>query len=240
LMQKNLSLKNIKEAQKNMFSFTAVFVVINIFFLSVGALLYMYAAKNGITVAKTDYLYPTIALKYLGIFPAIVFMLGLTAATFATTDSALTALTTSFCVDFLNFGSKADINSKAAIKTRHAVHIGLSLLMLLTIILFNAVNNEAIVGAIFSVASYTYGPLLGLYAFGLFVSRRQVMDKLTPFICVLSPAICYFLNMYSVKLLGGYIFANELIIVNGMITFVALFVFSSRKSGSPEDRKSER
>src|SRR5476649_2290188 len=123
LMQKNLSLKNIKEAQKNMFSFTGVFVVINIFFLSVGALLYIYAKHNGITVAKTDYLYPTIALNYLGLIPAIVFMLGLTAATFATTDSALTALTTSFCVDFLNFGKKADINSKKMVSTRHWVHI---------------------------------------------------------------------------------------------------------------------
>src|ERR1700761_6559932 len=119
LMQKNLSLKNIKEAQKNMFSFTLVFVIINIFFLSVGALLYMYAAKNGIHVEKTDYLYPTIALKYLGIIPAIVFMLGLTAATFATTDSALTALTTSFCVDFLNFNKKENINSKKMVNTRH-------------------------------------------------------------------------------------------------------------------------
>ncbi len=229
LMQKNLSLKNIKEAQKNMFSFTAVFVVINIFFLSVGALLYIYAAKNGIKVEKTDYLYPTIALKYLGILPAIVFMLGLTAATFATTDSALTALTTSFCVDFLGFGKKAHMNSGTSIKTRHTVHIAFSVLMLLTIVLFNAVNNEAVVGAIFNVASYTYGPLLGLYGFGLFVSKRQVNDRLTPFICVLSPAICYFLNIYSAKLLGGYIFANELIIVNGLITFAALFLFSAKK-----------
>ncbi|GAB3927361.1 sodium:solute symporter [Mucilaginibacter myungsuensis] len=230
LMQKNLSLKNIKEAQKNMFSFTAVFVVINIFFLSVGAMLYMYAAKNGITVAKTDYLYPTIALQYLGIVPAIVFMLGLTAATFATTDSALTALTTSFCVDFLNFGKRKDINSKAAVTTRHIVHIGLSVLMLVTIILFNAVNNDAVVGAIFKVASYTYGPLLGLYSFGLFMSSRQVRDKLTPFICLISPAICYFLSMHSKDWLGGYVFDNELIIVNGLITFVSLLIFSTSKS----------
>jgi len=230
LMQKNLSLKNIKEAQKNMFSFIGVFVIINIFFLSVGALLYMYAAKNGITVAKTDYLYPTIALKYLGVFPAIVFMLGLTAATFATTDSALTALTTSFCVDFLGFRKKADINSKAAITTRHGVHIGFSLLMLLTIVLFNAVNNDAVVGAIFKVASYTYGPLLGLYAFGLFVGKRQVYDKLTPFICLISPAVCYFLSTESKTILGGYVFDNELIIVNGLITFIGLWIFSSKKS----------
>lgn len=239
LMQKNLSLKNIKEAQKNMFSFTAVFVVINIFFLSVGALLYMYAAKNGVAVDKTDYLYPTIALKYLGILPAIVFMLGLTAATFATTDSALTALTTSFCVDFLGFDKKADINSKKMVKARHWVHVAFSVLVLITIILFKILNNEAVVNAIFGVASYTYGPLLGLYSFGLFVKNRRVQDKLTPVICVLSPAICYFLNEYSAKLLGGYIFSYDIIIVNGLITFVGLWLFS-RRSESQEMRKTGR
>lgn len=230
LMQKNLSCKNIGEAQKNMFSFTAVFVVINIFFLSVGALLYLYAAKNGITVAKTDYLYPTIALQYLGTVPAIVFMLGLTAATFATTDSALTALTTSFCVDFLDFNKKADINSKAMVNTRHYVHIAFSALMFLTIILFNAVNNDAVVSAIFKVASYTYGPLLGLYGFGLFLSNRQVNDKLVPFICLISPAVCFFLSTESKTLLGGYVFDNELIIVNGLITFVGLLLTSKAKT----------
>jgi Na+/proline symporter len=232
LMQKNLSCKNIGEAQKNMFSFTTVFVIINIFFLSVGALLYIYATKNGISVEKTDYLYPTIALKYLGLFPAIVFMLGLTAATFATTDSALTALTTSFCVDFLNFNKRADVNSPKMVRTRHYVHIGLSLLMLFTILLFNAVNNDAVVSAIFSVASYTYGPLLGLYCFGLFWSSRQVADKLVPFICLVSPAICYFLaNTNSGKeLMHGYVFTNELIIFNGLITFVGLLLTSSRKT----------
>ena len=229
LMQKNLSLKNIKEAQKNMFSFTAVFVVINIFFLSVGALLYMYAQRNGISVAKTDYLYPTIALQYLGIVPAMVFMLGLTAATFATTDSALTALTTSFCVDFLNFNKRGDVNSKRMINVRHYVHVAFSGLMFLTIILFNALNNDAVVTAIFKVASYTYGPLLGLYSFGLFVSYRQVNDKLVPFICLISPAVCYFLSTESKVLLGGYVFDNELIIVNGLITFAGLWLCSSRK-----------
>src|ERR1700733_10294295 len=168
LMQKNLSLKNIHEAKKNMFSFTAVFVVINIFFLSVGALLWIYANRYGISVEKTDYLYPTIALKYLGLMPAMVFMLGLTAATFATTDSALTALTTSFCVDFLGFDKNKDVNSKKMVRTRHFVHIAFSGLLFLTIVIFNAINNDAVVTAIFKVASYTYGPLLGLYAFGLF------------------------------------------------------------------------
>ncbi len=230
LMQKNLSCKNIGEAQKNMFSFTAVFVIINIFFLSVGALLYLYATKNGISVEKTDYLYPTIALRHLGLVPAIVFMLGLTAATFATTDSALTALTTSFCVDFLNFNKRNDTNSPAMVKVRHYVHIAFSALMFLTIILFNAVNNDAVVSAIFKVASYTYGPLLGLYSFGLFVSSRQVNDKLVPFICLVSPAICYFLSTESSKILGGYVFDNELIIVNGLITFAGLLLTSKAKT----------
>src|ERR1700743_373540 len=222
LMQKNLSMKNIKEAQKNMFSFTTVFVIINIFFLSVGALLYIYATRNGISVTKTDYLYPTIALKYLGVVPAVVFMLGLTAATFATTDSALTALTTSFCVDFLGFNKSKDINSKAMVKTRHTVHIAFSGLMLLTIVIFNAINNDAVVSAIFKVASYTYGPLLGLYSFGLLLQNRQVRDKLVPFICLISPAICFFLSTESKRLLGGYVFDNELIIINGLLTFTGL------------------
>ncbi len=230
LMQKNLSLKNIREAKKNMFSFTAVFVVINIFFLSVGALLYMYATRYGIKVEKTDYLYPTIALKYLGIVPAMVFMLGLTAATFATTDSALTALTTSFCVDFLGFDKKKDINSKKMVSTRHWVHIAFSGCMFLTIIIFNAINDGAVVSAIFKVASYTYGPLLGLYAFGLFMSNRQVNDKLVPFICLISPAICYYLSTHSAQLMGGYVFDNELIIINGLITFGGLLITSKKKS----------
>jgi Na+/proline symporter len=232
LMQKNLSMKNIKEAQKNMFSFTTVFVMINIFFLSVGALLYIYAARNGITVAKTDYLYPTIALKYLGVIPAVVFMLGLTAATFATTDSALTALTTSFCVDFLGFNKSKDVNSKAMVKTRHMVHIAFSGLMLLTIVIFNAINNDAVVSAIFKVASYTYGPLLGLYSFGLFAGKRQVNDKLVPFICLISPAICFFLSTSSKTILGGYVFDNELIIINGLITFTGLWITSSAKQAN--------
>jgi Na+/proline symporter len=216
--------------RKNMFSFTAVFVFINIFFLSVGALLYIYAAHNGITVAKTDYLYPTIALKYLGIIPGMVFMLGLTAATFATTDSALTALTTSFCVDFLNFNKDdSSLNSKKKVSIRHYVHVGFSFAMLLTIVIFNAINNKAVVTAIFSVASYTYGPLLGLYSFGLILKNRQVYDKLVPFICVISPAVCYYLSTNSAKLFG-YTFDNELILVNGLITFVGLLIFSSPKT----------
>ncbi len=232
LMQKNLSCKNIGEAQKNMFTFTGIFVLINIFFLSVGALLYLYAAKNGIEipmvdgVARTDLLFPEIAFNHLTIVPAVIFLLGLTAATFATTDSALTALTTSFCVDFLGMDKSENQNKPNAVRTRHLTHIGFSLLMFVVIVIFNSVNDASVVKMIFRIASYTYGPLLGLYAFGLFMKSKTVNDKLVPFICLISPAICFFISKYSTDLFGDYVFDNELIIVNGLITFLGLLMIS--------------
>ena len=234
LMQKNLSCKNIGEAQKNMFSFTTIFVIINIFFLSVGALLYIFAAKNNIQIPldlatnkpRTDLLFPEIALHHLATIPAIVFLLGLIAATFATTDSALTALTTSFCVDFLGMDKVENSEKKNLVRTRHLVHFGFSALIFLVILVFNAINDSSVVGMIFKVASYTYGPLLGLYAFGLFMKSKKVNDNLVPFICVLSPALTLLINENSVTLLGGYVFDNELIILNTVITFVGLWLTS--------------
>jgi Na+/proline symporter len=234
LMQKNLSCKNIGEAQKNMFTFTGIFVIINIFFLSVGALLYLYAEKNGIAVPndlitgkpRTDLLFPEIAFHHLSIVPAVVFLLGLTAATFATTDSALTALTTSFCVDFLGMDKAENLNKPNIVRTRHLVHIGFSFLMFLVIIVFNSLNDKSVVTMIFKVASYTYGPLLGLYTFGLFMKTKTVHDKLVPFICVISPIICFFISTNSTLLFGDYIIDNELIIINGLITFIGLLLIS--------------
>ena len=232
LMQKNLSCKNIGEAQKNMFTFTGIFVVINIFFLSVGALLYLYAEKNGIAVPmvgdvkRTDLLFPEIAFNHLTIVPAVVFLLGLTAATFATTDSALTALTTSFCVDFLGMDKSENANKPNVVRTRHFVHLAFSLLLFLVIIVFNSLNDKSVVTMIFKVASYTYGPLLGLYAFGLFMKTKTVHDKWVPFVCVIAPLICFFLTKYSADLFGNYVIDNELIIINGFITFCGLLLIS--------------
>ena len=238
LMQKNLSCKNLKDAQKNMLSFTVVFVIINLFFLSVGALLYIYANREGIALPidaatglpRTDYLFPEIALNHFKGVPAVVFMLGLTAATFATTDSGLTALTTSFCIDFLHFDKKKDTPEKQMVRKRTYVHIGFSLLILLVVLLFNAVNNASVVSAIFKVATYTYGPLIGLFAFSIFSKSRQVFDKITPLVCIAAPLVTFFIDKYSKELLGGYVFAEELIIVNGLITFIGLYLFSKRKS----------
>jgi Na+/proline symporter len=234
LMQKNLSCATIGEAQKNMFTFTVIFVLINIFFLSVGALLYIYAAKNGIEVPtdlvtgkpRTDLLFPEIAFHHLSLIPSIIFLLGLTAATFATTDSALTALTTSFCVDFLNMDKTENLNKPNVVRTRHFVHVGFSFLMFLVIVFFNAVNDSSVVGMIFRVASYTYGPLLGLYCFGLFMKSKTVIDNLVPIVCILSPAITFLISENSKALFFGYVFDNELIIINGLITFSGLLLIS--------------
>ncbi len=248
LMQKNLSCKNIGEAQKNMFTFTGIFIIINIFFLSVGALLYIYAEKFNIAIPldlvtgkpRTDLLFPEIAFHHLTLIPAIVFLLGLTAATFATTDSALTALTTSFCVDFLgmdkkientnseNTNSKEEIKNrnKQLVKKRHLVHIGFSALMFVVIIIFNSINDSSVVSMIFKIASYTYGPLLGLYAFGLFMKSKTVKDKLVPVVCIISPAICFFISKNASAIFGSYILDAELIILNGIITFLGLLLIS--------------
>jgi len=238
LMQKNLSCKNIKDAQKNMMSFTLIFVIINLFFLSVGALLYIYAHREGIAIPidaaiglqRTDYLFPEIALNHFKGVPAIVFMLGLTAATFATTDSGLTALTTSFCIDFLNFDKRKNIPEKEMVRKRTYVHIAFSIIILLVVLLFNAVNDASVVTAIFKVATFTYGPLIGLFAFSLFAKKRQVLDYATPYIVIIAPILCFFIDKYSKVLLNGYVFAEELIIVNGLLTFIGLLIFSKRKN----------
>lgn len=225
LMQKNLSMKTIGEAQKNMFTFTGVFVVMNIFFLSVGALLYIFAERNGIDVAalKTpDNLYPEIALNHLNVIPGIIFMLGLTAATFATTDSALTALTTSFCVDFLHFDKKADQNTPELVRKRHMVHIGFSVLMVIVILIFKVINDDSVVNSMFIAATYTYGPLLGLFTFGMF-TNRAVTDQFVPYICVASPLLSFFIKSNSL-LWFGYEIGFELIILNALITFILLWI----------------
>ena len=241
LMQKNLSCKNLKEAQKNMLSFTVIFVIINLFFLSVGALLYIYANREGIAVPidalthkpRTDYLFPEIALNHFKGVPAVVFMLGLTAATFATTDSGLTALTTSFCIDFLNFDKNQERTERQMVKKRTYVHIGFSILILLVILLFNAVNDASVVSAIFKVATYTYGPLIGLFAFSLYAKKRNVLDGATPIICILAPLACFFIDKYSADLFNGYVFAEELIIVNALLTFAGLLSVSKKKISEP-------
>lgn len=226
LMQKNLSMKTIKEAQTNMLTFTGIFLVINLFFLAVGALLYIFAAKNGIDISglpTPDYLYPEIALNHLTLAPGIIFMMGLTAATFATTDSALTALTTSYCVDFLNFNKKENPNDPKLVRTRNYVHMAFSVIMLIVILLFKLINNDSVVNAIFTAASYTYGPLLGLFSYGI-LTKRAVNDRLVPYISILSPLLLFLLTYFYIDPHTSYNVGFELIVYNGGLTFLLLWL----------------
>lgn len=229
MMQKNLTCKNIGEAQKNVFWFSVILVIANLMFLFLGALLYIYANSNGIEIpAKTDDLFPMLATQHFNVAIGIIFLLGIIAAAYSSADSALTALTTSFCVDFLNF--KDEFSKEVLDKqrnTRLLVHLGFSLLLFIVIIIFKQLNNEAVISSVFKAAGYTYGPLLGIYAFGLF-TKHKVIDALVPLICILSPIISYLLNIYSIELLNGYKFGFEILLVNGALTFLGMLLIKRK------------
>lgn len=239
MMQKNLSCKNIKEAQMNMCSFSIVLVFANLLFLTLGALLFIYAGEVGIEIPTrvvggevkqaTDLLYPKIALQHLSPAVGIIFILGLIAAAYSSADSALTALTTSFCVDFLGFEKQKEENTRQQKITRFVVHVGFSLLLFFVILIFYYINDTAVISQIFTAAGYTYGPLLGLYAFGFFTSRA-VQDPLVPVICILSPCLTFLIDRYSETLFFGYKFSFELLLINGLLTFIGLLLLSYPKA----------
>ncbi|MBL4594383.1 MAG: sodium:solute symporter [Flavobacteriales bacterium] len=222
MMQKNLSCANIKDGQKNMFSFSLVLIVVNFVFLVLGALLFIYANKNGIAIPeKTDNLFPEIA-THLNTAAGIFFILGLVAAAYSSADSALTALTTSVCIDFLDIKKKEE---SLKIKLRKRVHIIVSFVLFVVILIFDVINDESVISSLFKAAGYTYGPLLGLYAFGL-ILKRKVHDKLVPIVCLISPIICYVLNIFSKELFNDYQFGFEILILNGGLTFLGLYLIS--------------
>ncbi len=229
MMQKNLSCRNICEAQKNMFTFSIVLVFVNLMFLFLGAVLYIYSSTHGIELpTRTDDLFPMIAIKYLGPLAGLVFIIGLISAAYPSADGALTSLTTSFSIDILGLNKRTDLTEEQKKRLRYKVHIAFALLLLLVIVLFRAINDRAVIDKLFTVAGYTYGPLLGMYAFGLF-TRLQVKDKYVPWVAVSSPVLCFLLSEYSKVLLFGYVFGFELLIVNGLFTFIGLFAIRIRK-----------
>ena len=226
MMQKNLSCKNLNSAQKNMITFSLILFVVNFLFLILGAALYIYKNKNGIS-ATGDALFPEIAINYLPPIASIVFIIGLISALFPSADGALTSLTTSFCIDILNFEKKINLSEKEKTKTRHIVHISFAALFTLIIIFYYHNQNEHLIDILYQVASITYGPLLGLFFFGL-TTKRQVKDKLVPVICLLAPTICFILNNNS-KAWFNYSFDFELLVLNGLITYAGLWLISSKK-----------
>jgi Na+/proline symporter len=227
MMQKNLTCRNISDAQKNMYWLSITLVFVNLLFLSLGALLYIYSEKMGIPVPeKKDLLFPNLAINHLGPATGFVFIIGLIAAAYSSADSALTSLTTSFCVDFLDFNKKKiDAVKKRLI--RYRVHIGFSVILFIVILVFWYINDDSVISAIFRVAGYTYGPLLGLFAFGLFNSK-MINDKLTPLVCILAPILTFLLSYYSEELFMGYRFGFELLILNGLLTYLGLWFIRRR------------
>ncbi len=225
IMQKNLTISNTGDAQKNIFWFSITFFIATVLFLSLGVLLYQYAMTQGIEIpGRTDELYPMLALNYFGVAAGMVFLLGIIAAAFSSADSALTALTTSFCVDILNI-KKHEVKNQN--RTRMLVHIGFTILMFCVIIVFNSLNDSSVVSAVFKVAGFTYGPLLGLFAFGL-LSKRVVNDRLVPMVVILSPIISVILDFNSEAWFNGYKFGFEILIVNAAITCLGLFMLKGK------------
>jgi SSS family transporter len=224
IMQKNLTCKTLGDAQKNMFWFSIILVVVNLLFLVLGALLYIYSSQNNLALpALSDELFPRLAFNELGLGVGIFFLLGITASSYASADSALAGLTTSFCVDFLNFKNKEEKQKK---REKFIVHLSFSVLFLIVILIFKEINERSLIDAVLGIAALTYGPLLGLFSFGI-ITKRQVRDKLVPLVCLASPAICYFLSANSTKWFSGYEIGLEILLINGLITFAGLWLIST-------------
>jgi len=231
MMQKNLTVSTLKDSQKNMLSFSVVLVIVTFIFMLLGALLFIYAAENGIGLPlmdgkpKSDLLFPQIALKSdLGIIVAVTFMLGLIAAAYSSADSALTSLTTSFCVDFLGIEKKKQTAQK---RIRKATHIGMSILLILVVILFKHVLDTNVIDGLLKVAGYTYGPLLGLFSFGIF-TKYQIKDKWVWIVALASVLITISLATIAPENFGGYAFGYELLPINGLLTFVGLWLIRKK------------
>lgn len=253
MMQKNLSMPTARDAQKNMAAFSFVLIFANLLFLALGALLYLYARQYGLEIpASSDQLYPMIALgRHLPPVVGVLFILGLIAAAYSSADSALTALTTSFCIDFLGMNDKEEVPAETTSfagadagavevtksdgkRTRLYVHIGFSVLLFFVILLFRLINDPTIINTLFKAAGYTYGPLLGLFAFGLFTRLRvreavplgEMDFPVIIVICLASPIISYFVDSYSATLFGGFQFGFLILALNGVLTFLGLLLLS--------------
>jgi Na+/proline symporter len=224
LMQKNLTCRNLRDAQKNMFTFTIILVCVNLMFLLLGGIMFRLASEKNIALPTvTDEVFPTIALHHLGFTAALFFLLGITASSYASADSALAALTTSFCIDILNFEKIADERRKQTLKT--LVHLGFTTVFALIILLARKWADRSLIDLILKAAGYTYGPLLGLFFYGI-LTRRALPDRWIALLSLIGPTAVALLDFHGPQWLGGYTFGYELLLVNGLITFVFLHIAS--------------
>lgn len=226
MMQKNISVKTLGDSQKNMLSFSVILVIVNFIFLTLGGLLYLYASAHQVDVTG-DKLFPTIALDFMPPVVGIIFIIGLISALFPSADGAITALTASFCIDILGMERDQQKSEEEKVRLRKRVHLIFAVVFLLFVFWFRYINNASIIGVLLDIANYTYGPLLGLFAFGI-LTKRQVADNMTPIVCFLAPILTYGLTMIPKEFLGGYVFGSELLLINGALTFVGLWVMREK------------
>lgn len=224
MMQKNISVKKLGDSQKNMVTFSTVMVMVNFLFLLLGGLLYLFAAQKGIN-AKGDDLFPTIALQYLPPAISIIFIIGLISALFPSADGAITALTSSFCIDILGLQRNTSLDDNQKSKQRMAVHLSFAVIFFVCVLYFKWLDNKSIIGILLDIAGFTYGPLLGLFAFGI-ITKRQLMDRFVPIVCLIAPALCYWIQVSAPAYLGGYQIGIEMLIFNGSMTFMGLLIIS--------------
>ncbi len=226
MMQKNLSCRNLRDAQKNVLTFGFVLIPINLLFLFLGAVLWIYAGEVGLTLGPdqtSDELFPTIALNYLGVAAGLAFFFGLISAAYSSADGTLTALTTVFCIDFLGLRRKPGMTEEKIQRVRYRVHVVFALIVMLIIMGYGAINDEALISKLFTIAGYTYGPLLGLYFVGLY-TKWELKDRYVPVVALLSPLLSYLLSIFSEQLLGGYQFGFEILLLNGLFTIIGLMI----------------
>ncbi len=226
MMQKNLTCRSLRDAQKNMFTFSFILIFVNLLFLALGALLYLYAANVGLDIPeRSDQLYPTIAIQHLAPVAGIVFILGLIAAAYSSADSTLTALTTSFCIDFLDLYNQ-DRSEADKKRIRMMVHVGMSFLLFFIVLFFAALNNTAVINQLFKAAGYTYGPLLGLFSFGILLRRQTPDTWVVVAICVAAPVLSFVIDTYSEQWFNGFKFGFLILAFNGLLTFLGLLAIS--------------
>ena len=243
MMQKNISVKTLKGSQKNIMTFSTVIVIVNFLFLLLGGLLYLFMMNKGygydgkqfLVEGKNmigDDLFPSVALNYLPQAVSIIFIIALISALFPSADGALTALTSSFCIDMLGLKRRDNWDEKKKKRIRMTVHLTLAVIFLICIMVFKWINEKSIIGIILDLATYTYGPLLGLFSFGI-LTKRKLSDGLTvTAICLIAPFICYFISKYSAEWFDGYKIGIELLLINGILTFLGLMLIS-KKPGKP-------
>lgn len=225
MMQKNISVRTLKDSQKNMLTFSMISVGVNFLFLFLGGLLYLFASAQNINI-KGDDLFPTVALSYLPSFVAIIFIIGLISALFPSADGALTALTSSFCIDILGVKRNTSLTEKQTKRTRMTVHLTFAVIFFLCIMIFKWINDKSIIDVILKVAGYTYGPLLGLFLFGIFTKKMLPQNALIVVICIAAPVISYILSINATQWFNGYSIGIELLLINGLLTFAGLLLVS--------------